>query len=86
MPDLPTGTVTFLFSDIGGSTRLLQRLGDHYAGVLADYRRLLRAALQAGGGQEIETAGDAFFVVFRRATDAVAASVIGDPAVFSVSR
>jgi class 3 adenylate cyclase len=75
MPDLPMGTVTFLFSDIEGSTHLLQHLGNRYADVLADYRRLLRAAFQAVGGHEIDTAGDGFFAVFHRATDAVAAAV-----------
>src|SRR6266540_2604695 len=75
MPDLPMGTVTFLFSDIEGSAHLLQHLGNRYADVRADYRRLLRAAFQAAGGHEIDTAGDGFFAVFHRATDAVAAAV-----------
>ena len=75
MPALPTGTVTFLFSDIEGSTPLLQHLGDRYADVLADHRRLLRAAFQAAGGHEVDTAGDGFFVAFHRATDAAAAAV-----------
>ncbi len=61
MPGLPTGTVTFLFTDIEGSTTLLQRLGDRrYADVLAELRRLLRAAFAEGNGQEIDTQGDAF--------------------------
>ncbi|MBI3326484.1 MAG: adenylate/guanylate cyclase domain-containing protein, partial [Nitrospinae bacterium] len=81
MTELPTGTVTFLFSDIEGSTRLLQHLGDRYTGVLAEYRRLLRAAFQAAGGHEIDTAGDGFFVVFHRATDAVAAAVAAQRAI-----
>ena len=75
MPALPSGTVTFLFSDIEHSTRLLQHLGDRYADVLAEYRRLLRETFQAGDGHEIDTAGDGFFVVFQRATHAVAAAV-----------
>ena len=75
MPALPTGTVTFLFSDIEGSTALLQHLGDRYAGVLADHRQLLRAAFQASGGHEVDTAGDGFFIAFLRATDAAAAAV-----------
>ena len=62
MPALPSGTVTFLFSDIEHSTRLLQHLGDRYADVLAEYRRLLRETFQAGDGHEIDTAGDGFFV------------------------
>ena len=64
MPSLPTGTVTFLFSDIEGSTRLLQHLGDRYAGVLTEHRELLRAAFQQWGGYEIDTAGDGFFARF----------------------
>src|SRR4051812_3195129 len=76
MPDLPTGTVTFLFTDIEGSTRLLQYLGDRYPDVLAEHRHLLRAAFQAHGGHEIDTQGDAFFVAFSRAADAVAGAVV----------
>src|SRR3972149_41983 len=68
------GTVTFLFTDIEGSTRLLQELGDGYADLLREQRRLLRAAFQEWGGREIDTAGDAFFVAFSRARDAVAAA------------
>ena len=72
---LPTGTVTLLFTDIEGSTRLLHRLGDRYAEVLAAHNELLRAAFAAHGGQEIDTQGDAFFVVFPRAVQAIAATV-----------
>src|SRR5262245_4978034 len=75
MPAPPSGTVTFLFSDIETSTRLLQHLGDRYAEVLATYRRLLREAFQAWEGYKIDTAGDGFFVAFQRATHAVAAAV-----------
>jgi predicted ATPase/class 3 adenylate cyclase len=71
----PAGTVTFLFSDIEGSTRLLQELGDQYADVLTEQRRLLRAAFKEWDGREIDAAGDAFFVAFERARDAVAAAV-----------
>jgi predicted ATPase/class 3 adenylate cyclase len=71
----PTGTVTFLFSDIEGSTRLLQRLGDSYASVLAEHNRLLRAAFEQRSGHEIGNDGDAFFVAFASARDAVAAAV-----------
>jgi predicted ATPase/class 3 adenylate cyclase len=73
---LPTGTVTFLFTDIEGSTALLQRLGDRlYAEVLAEHQRLLRDAFDRGNGQEIDTQGDAFLVVFSRARDAVETAV-----------
>jgi predicted ATPase/class 3 adenylate cyclase len=75
MPEAPRGTVTFLFSDIEHSTRLLQQLGERYAEVLAAYRRLLRQALQAWDGYEIDTAGDGFFAAFQHATHAVAAAV-----------
>ena len=72
---LPTGTVTFLFTDIEGSTRLLQQLGDRYADVLTDQRRIFRAAFQENGGHEVDTQGDAFFYAFDRAKDAVLAAV-----------
>jgi len=76
MAALPIGTVTFLFTDIEGSTALLQRLGDHrYAEVLEEHRRLLRAAFERGGGQEVGTQGDSFLVAFHRARDAVATAV-----------
>jgi class 3 adenylate cyclase len=77
MPSLPTGTVTFLFTDIEGSTTLLQRLGDRrYAEVLAEHQRLLRDAFAQGNGQEVDTQGDAFLVAFPRARDAVATAVM----------
>jgi YVTN family beta-propeller protein len=75
--DLPTGTVTFLFSDIEGSTRLLRQLGPRYAEALSEHQRLLREAFSEHGGHEIDTQGDSFFVAFRRAKDAVAAAVAG---------
>jgi predicted ATPase/class 3 adenylate cyclase/Tfp pilus assembly protein PilF len=76
VPSLPTGTVTFLFTDIEGSTELVQRLGDHrYADVLEEHKRLLRDAFAKGSGQEIETQGDAILVAFPRARDAIAAAV-----------
>jgi predicted ATPase len=74
MQQLPRGTVTFLFTDIEGSTRLLHELGDGYGGVLADHHRLLRQVWVRHGGVEVDTAGDAFFVVFARAADAVRAA------------
>jgi class 3 adenylate cyclase len=73
--DLPGGTVTLLFTDIEGSTRLLQQLGDRYADLLAEHHRLLRAAADARGGRVVSTQGDALFVAFGRATNAVAAAV-----------
>jgi class 3 adenylate cyclase len=83
MSSLPTGTVTFLFTDIEGSTSLLRELGDRYADALADYRRLLRDAFQAKGGHEVDTQGDAFFIAFPRARDAIAAAVAAQRAVFA---
>jgi predicted ATPase len=74
MPDLPTGTVTFLFSDIEGSTKLLHELGDAYADALAEHRELVRSAFVEHDGVEMDTQGDAFFSAFARATDAVAAA------------
>ena len=74
-PDLPEGTVTFLFTDIEGSTMLLQRLRDQYMTMLADQRRILREAFAHWQGQEVDTQGDAFFVAFPRATGAVSAAV-----------
>ena len=73
--DRPGGTVTLLFTDIEGSTQLLRRLGDAYAGVLAEHQRLLREAFAAHGGREVDTQGDAFFVAFPRAVDAIQAAV-----------
>jgi len=75
MRDLPRGTVTFLFTDIEGSTRLLKELRDGYGEVLAEHQRILREAFEKGGGQEIDTQGDSFFVAFPRAKDAVTAAV-----------
>jgi len=75
MPELPTGTVTFLFSDVEGSTELLRRLRDRYADVMADHERLLRSAFQGAGGHEINTQGDSFFIAFRKPKDAVGAAV-----------
>ena len=74
--NLPSGTVTFVFSDIVGSTGLLKRLGDtEYATLLAVHRRLLRDIFAAHDGQEIDTQGDAFFYSFVRAREAVAAVI-----------
>ena len=73
-PELPTGTVTFLFTDVEGSTRLLQEHGARYADLLAEHRTALRGAFTGYGGVEVDTQGDAFFIVFSRAADAVAAA------------
>jgi predicted ATPase/class 3 adenylate cyclase len=83
MAELPTGTVTFLFTDIEGSTRLLEELGDSYAEALAGYRQVLRKAFADHGGAEVDTQGDAFFVAFTRASDAVAAAAGGQRALAS---
>jgi predicted ATPase/class 3 adenylate cyclase len=72
--ELPSGTVTLLFTDIEGSTRLLHELGERYAAVLGEHRRLLRDAFSRHGGVEVDTQGDAFFAAFRTAGDAVAAA------------
>jgi class 3 adenylate cyclase len=72
---LPAGTVTFLFTDIEGSTRLLQQLGDRYGDVVRDHRRIVREALQQHRGSEVDTQGDAFFYSFARAREAVAGAV-----------
>jgi predicted ATPase len=80
MRQLPAGTVTFLFTDIEGSTRLLQELGDSYAEALAEHRRILREVFRRHGGIEVDTQGDAFFVAFARAKDALAAARQGQQA------
>ena len=74
MSELPTGTVTFLFTDIEGSTRLLHELGDAYADELAEHRRVLRDVSSAHGGVEVDTQGDAFFIAYARARDAISAA------------
>ena len=65
MRDLPSGTVTFLFTDIEGSTRLLHEHGEGYADLLAEHRRVLRAIFARHTGVEVDTQGDAFFVGLR---------------------
>lgn len=76
MSQLPGGTVTFVFTDIEGSTLLLQELGDEgYGRVSGDHRQIVRETFGARGGTEIDTQGDAFFFSFPRARDAVAAAV-----------
>ena len=73
-PELPTGTVTFLFTDVEGSTRLLQEHGQRYADLLDEHRQILREAFTRHDGVEVDTQGDAFFVAFPSAADAVAAA------------
>jgi predicted ATPase/class 3 adenylate cyclase len=73
--DLPSGTVTFVFTDIEGSTRLLDRLGARYPGILEEHQRILREAFESRAGVEVSTEGDSFFVVFRSAPEAVSAAV-----------
>jgi predicted ATPase/class 3 adenylate cyclase len=74
-PDLPEGHVTMLFTDIEGSTSHLRRLGDGYAQVLTDQRRILRQAISDHGGHEMGTEGDSFFVVFAEAAAGLAAAI-----------
>jgi class 3 adenylate cyclase len=79
--DLPSGTVTLLFTDIEGSTRMLQELGrEAYVRALTDHRRLLREAFTSHGGVEVEMQGDSFHFAFPYARDAVAAAVAGQRA------
>ncbi len=72
--DLPTGTVTFLFTDIEGSTRLVQSTGDDWPRLLETHNRLLGAAIEGRGGTVVKTEGDSFFAVFAAAADAVTAA------------
>jgi class 3 adenylate cyclase len=74
MRDLPTGTVTFLFTDVEGSTRLLERLGTRYRDVQDQHDAILRAAIVEGGGREVSTEGDSFFAVFGTPAGAVRAA------------
>ena len=74
MAERPRGTVTFLFTDVEGSTRLLRHLRDRYGAVLAEHQRILREAFAAHGGEEVDTQGDAFFYVFSRAREAANAA------------
>src|SRR5712691_7541212 len=75
MAELPTGTVTFLFTDIEGSTRLLQELGDRYAAVLDEHAAIVRGGIAGGGGVEVGTEGDSFFAAFPSPVGAVDAAV-----------
>jgi len=75
MAELPTGTVTFLFTDIEGSTLLVQELGDRWPDLVARHDAILRAAIVSGGGTKVRTEGDAFFAVFPTAAGAINAAV-----------
>ncbi|MGH2348753.1 MAG: adenylate/guanylate cyclase domain-containing protein, partial [bacterium] len=83
MRDLPTGTVTLLFADIEGSTRLVRSLGEGFLSLLDTYRRLLREAFAEFGGQQVDLEGDGFFAVFSRASDAVQGAVVAQRAVIA---
>ncbi|MBI3998935.1 MAG: tetratricopeptide repeat protein [Armatimonadetes bacterium] len=80
---VPSGTVTFLFTDLEGSTRLLQDLGDRYAALIDDHHRLLRAAFQDQGGAEIEDHGDGLFYAFGSARAALVAAIAAQRAVLA---
>ena len=75
MVEVPSGTVTLLFTDIEGSTRLLKQLRKEYGDPLAEHHRVMRAALEQHAGREMDTQGEAFFAVFSRAKDAVASAI-----------
>lgn len=75
MRDLPSGTVTFLFTDVEGSTQLERQLRERYGEVLGEHQTIVRAAFAAHGGHEIDTQGDSFFYAFPRAKAAVDAAV-----------
>ena len=79
--DLPTGTVTFVFTDVEGSTQALEELSaDGYAAALAEHRRVLRERVRRSGGVEVDTQGDAFFFVFATAPDGLEAARAGQAA------
>ena len=85
MVALPSGTVTFLFSDIEGSTELSRSHGPAFGDLRAEHRRLFREVFDAHRGREIDAEGDAFFIAFERATDAVAAAVAAQRALAAAS-
>ena len=78
--DLPSGSVTFLFTDIAGSTRMFRELGEAYPPILARHNELLRSAIARHGGAEIKTEGDAFFCAFADASAALLACIDGQRA------
>ena len=75
MPELPTGTVTFLFTDVEGSTGLVGTLGDAYGSAMAEHRRILREAVATSNGDEVDSRGDEFFAAFQRTRDAIMAAL-----------
>ena len=75
--DLPSGTVTLLFTDIEGSTPLVYQLGDEYGAMLTAHRHVLRGAVKEAGGFEVDCRADEFFAVFQRAQDAATAAIAG---------
>ena len=79
----PSGTITFLFTDIEGSTRLLELMGNQYAVALSEHHEIMRAAIQKWNGREVDTQGDSFFVTFSRALDAVQCAVSAQQALTS---
>src|ERR1700686_477136 len=81
--DVPMGTITLLFTDIEGSTLLLQHVGEQYSHLLAQCRQVLRTTFQQYHGHEVDTQGDAFFFPFALATDAVSAVVAAQRALAS---
>ena len=83
MANLPTGTVTFLFTDIEGSTRLLEALGEGYTSELDSHRRIIQDAVAAHEGHVVDSQGDAFFVAFSNASQAIAASITAQQALAS---
>ena len=85
MSDLPSGTVTFLFTDIEGSTRLVQQLGEKYVDLLDEQQQLLREACETNHGRVVNTQGDSFFVAFSSALDAIHAAVKAQQVLFSHS-
>jgi YVTN family beta-propeller protein len=85
MAEVPSGAVTFLFTDIEGSTRLVKQLREQYGAVLADHQRLVRGAVAAHGGYEVDTQGDSFFIAFSSARDALLAAVEAQLALLSHS-
>jgi serine/threonine protein kinase/class 3 adenylate cyclase len=80
MSKLPSGTVTFLFTDVEGSTRLLQHLGKGYVSVLAEHHRILRRAVAELGGREVDSQGESFFFAFERANAAIDAAILAQRA------
>src|SRR5713226_10445187 len=82
--ELPTGTATFLFTDIQGSTKLVQQLGiERWREILDTHYEILRREFEAHDGREVNTEGDAFFIAFRQAREAIAACAGGQKALYA---